>query len=178
MTWRVVARLTHLSAKAQQRLWRVLIIGAGVGLLGCWAGLSAMTRAAEKGLEEASQSYQAVAPLAAEVMDLRERSGRFDNVPPVQAVEQVLRAAGIGPERMRLRPQPALQGPEALEVQALGLSLRELAEVLRDLRLQTGLTTVSATLTAVPGPARRVNLGMTLVREHGDPASGREGPTP
>lgn len=164
MTWRVVARLTHLSAKAQRSLWRMLIFGAGLALLGCWAGLSAMTRAAEKGFEEASQSYQAVAPLAAEVMDLRERSGRLESVPPVQAVEQVLRSAGIGPERIRLRPQPALQGPEALEVAAQGLTLRELAEVLRDLRLQTGLSTVQATLTAVPGPARRVNLNMTLTR--------------
>ncbi len=164
MTWRVVARLTHLSAKAQRSLWRMLIFGAGLALLGCWAGLSAMTRAAEKGFEEASQNYQAVAPLAAEVMDLRERSGRLESAPPVQAVEQVLRNAGIGPERMRLRPQPALQGPEGLELAAQSLTLRELAEVLRDLRLQTGLATVQATLTAVPGPARRVNVSMTLTR--------------
>ncbi len=164
MTWRVVARLTHLSAKAQRSLWRMLLFGAGLALLGSWAGLSAMTRAAEKGFEEASQSYQAVAPLAAEVMDLRERSGRLESAPPVQAVEQVLRSAGIGPERMRLRPQPALQGPEGLELAAQNLTLRELAEVLRDLRLQTGLATVQATLTAVPGPARRVNLSMTLTR--------------
>lgn len=164
MTWRVVARLTHLSAAAQRRLWRMLIFGAGLGLLGCWAGLSAMTRAVEKNFEEASQSYLAVAPLAAEVMDLRERSGRLEGVAPVQAVEQVLRGAGIGPERMRLRPQPALQGPETLEVSVQSLTLRELAEVLRDLRLQTGLATMSATLTPVPGPARRVNLNMTLTR--------------
>ncbi len=97
-------------------------------------------------------------------MDLRERSGRLESAPTVQSVEQVLRNAGIGPERMRLRPQPALQGPEGLELAAQSLTLRELAEVLRDLRLQTGLATVQATLTAVPGPARRVNVSMTLTR--------------
>ena len=164
MTWRVVAGLTHLSAAAQRRLWRLLIAGAVLGLLACWAGLSAMTRASEKAFEEAAQSYLAVAPLAAEVMDLHDRRGRFGGVPAVQGVEQALRAAGIGPERMRLRPQPTLQGPESLEVSVLGLTLRELADVLRDLRLQTGLTTVSASITPVPGPTRRVNLDMVLTR--------------
>lgn len=165
MTWRVVARLTHLSAAAQRRMWRLLIAGTVLALLAGWAGLSAMTRAGEKAFEEAAQSYLAVAPLAAEVMDLRARRGVFEGIPAVQAAEQALRSAGIGPQRLLLRPLPAIQGPEGLEVSVRGLTLRELADVLRDLRLQTGLTTVSATLTPVPGATRRVDLNMVLTRQ-------------
>lgn len=164
MTWKVVARLTHLSAAAQRRLWHLLIVGAAVLLLAAWAGLAALTRASEKAYEQAGQTYVAVAPLAAEVMDLRARRGSLGGVPALQAVEQVLRAAGVGPERLRLAPAGALGGPEGVELSARGLTLRELVDVLRDLRLQAGLATVSATIVPSHGDARHMDLNLLLTR--------------
>jgi hypothetical protein len=164
VTWRVVGRLTHLSAKAQRRLWRMLLSGAVVLFLSAWAVTAALTRSAEKAYEQAGQTYVTVAPLAAEVMDLRDRRGVLASVPAVQAVEQVLRGAGVGPDRLRLVPSAALGGAEGVELTARSLSLRELAEVLRDLRLQAKLSTVSATIFPSPGSSRRMDLNMVLSR--------------
>ena len=164
MTWRMVARLTHLSAKAQRRLWRMLIAGAVLLLLAAWAGLSAATRAAEKAYEQAGQTYVVVAPLAAEVMDLRDRRGALISVPVVQAAEKVLRSAGISTERMRLVPVSALGGPERLELSARRLNLRELTDTLRDLRVQAGLSTVSAMLTPSAGAPQHMDLFLVLTR--------------
>ena len=62
---------------------------------------------------------------------------------------------GLAGERLIERVDAALRG---------GAKLVQYRDKQRDLRLQTGLTTVSATLTTLPGPARRVNLTMTLTR--------------
>ena len=84
-----MARLTHLTAKAQRRLWRLLVLAWGVGLLAAWAVLSALTRVAEKAYEDAGQTYVMVAPMAAEAMDLRGRMMTLGDAPPLQAAEQV-----------------------------------------------------------------------------------------
>lgn len=159
-----MARLTHLTDAAQRRLWRLLLLAWSVGLLAAWAVLSAFTRAAEKAYEDAGQTYVMVAPLAAEVMDLRARRKAAGNVPPLQAVEQVARSAGIGPERLRLLPVQRIQGPEALTLSAQGLTLRELVDTLRDLRLQAGLSTESANIFLRPDNDKRVDLEMVLSR--------------
>jgi len=164
VTWRWMARLTHLTAAAQRRLWRMLVLAWSVGLISAWAGLSALTRVAEKAYEEAGQTYVAVAPLAAEVMELRARRMALGEAPPLQAAEQVARLAGIGPERLRLQPALALQGPGALNLTARGLTLRELVEVLRDLRLQAGLSTESANIYPRADNDKRVDLELVLTR--------------
>lgn len=162
MTWRSMARLTHLSASAQRRLWRLLLLAWAAGLLIAWGVLSAFTRVAEKLYEDAGQTYVMVAPLAAEVMDLRARRKALGDVPPLQAAEQVARMAGIGPDRLRILPVQGIQGLESLTLTARGLTLRELVEILRDLRLQAGLFTESATIFPTPGNDKRVDLDMVL----------------
>lgn len=162
MTWRRMARLTHLSAPAQRRLWRLLLLAWGVGLVSAWAVLSAFTRAAEKAYEDAGQTYVMVAPLAAEVMDLRARRGALGGASPLQAAEQVARAAGVGPERLRILPVQSFQDPETLTLSARGLTLRELVDILRDLRLQAGLSTESASIYHRPDNDKRVDLEMVL----------------
>ena len=164
MTWRVVARLTHLSAPAQRRLWRLLLLAWGVLFVAAWAALSAFTRVAEKAYEEAGQTYVTVAPLAAEVMDLRDRRGQFEAQAPLLAAEQVGRAVGVNSERLRILPAPALQGPDTLNLHASRLTLRELVDLLRDLRLQAGLTTLSASIYPTPGNDKRVDLDLVLAR--------------
>jgi len=178
--WRFVARLTHLSAPAQRRLWRGVIVAWGVVLVGAWAALSAFTRVAETAGEEIGQTYVVVAPLAAEVMDLRARKGQMDGLPPLLAAEQVARAAGIGPERLRItlggsngngaggpggsnRPGGTDAGT-TISLHAQGLSLREMVEVLRDLRVQAGLGTLSANLAPAPGNDSRMDLDLVLSR--------------
>ncbi|MBA4356599.1 MAG: hypothetical protein Q7U56_11095 [Humidesulfovibrio sp.] len=164
MTWRTMARLTHLSAPAQRRLWRLMLLAWTVGLVSAWAVLSAFTRVAEKAYEDAGQTYVMVAPLAAEVMDLRARRKASGDAPPVQAAEQVARSAGIGPERLRILPVQSLQGPETLKLTARSLTLRELVDILRDLRLQAGLSTESASISPRPDNDKRVDLEMVLTR--------------
>jgi len=164
VNWRWIARLTHLSATAQRRLWRLLVLAWSVGLLAVWAGLSAFTRVAEKACEEAGQTYVMVAPLAAEVMDLRARRMALGDAPPLQAAEQVARLAGIGPERLRILPVQNFQSPDTLTLTARGLSLRELVDILRDLRLQAGLTTESADIYPRPDNDKRVDLQLVLRR--------------
>ena len=56
--WRLVARLTHLPAVSQRRLWRGLIFGWALLLTAGWAVLSAFTRGQEKAVEEAGQMPQ------------------------------------------------------------------------------------------------------------------------
>ncbi|MDO9631512.1 MAG: hypothetical protein Q7I92_06410 [Humidesulfovibrio sp.] len=162
MTWQWIARLTHLTASAQRRLWRLMVLAWSVGLLAAWAVLSAFTRVAEKAYEDAGQTYVMVAPLAAEVMDLRGRRMTLGNAPPVQAAEQVAQAVGIGPDRLRVLPLPSLQGPERLSMTARGLTLRELVDILRDLRLQAGLTTESAHIFLRSDKDKRVDLDLVL----------------
>jgi hypothetical protein len=162
MTWRRMARLTHLTAKAQRRLWRLLVLAWSVGLIAAWAVLSAFTRVAEKAYEDAGQTYVAVAPLAAEVMDLRKRHMALGGAAPLQAAEQVAQAAGIGLERLRILPQPGIQGPERLSLTARGLTLRELVDVLRDLRLQAGLYTESGHIYLRSNTDKRVDLELVL----------------
>jgi len=176
--WRLVARLTHLEAAAQRRLWRMLIFGWSVLLLASWAALSAFTRAAEKTGEEAGQMYVTVAPLAAEVMELHDRKGQLEGQPPLVAAEQVARAAGIGQDRLRIQLAPdqkieALPDQETtpspapgqtLSLHAQGLTLRELVEVLRDLRIEAGLSTLSAHLAPSPGADNLMDLDMVLSR--------------
>lgn len=162
MTWRVVARLTHLSAPAQKRLWRALIAAWGLLLFAGWATLSAFTRLSEKAYEEAGQTYLSVAPLAAEVMDLRDRRGQLENLPPILAAEQVARAAGVGADRLRVMPEPDLQGRQNLRLHATGLTLREMVDLLRDLRLLAGLTTTSAGVYPTPGNDKRADLDLVL----------------
>ncbi|MHC1699717.1 MAG: hypothetical protein AB9900_01875 [Humidesulfovibrio sp.] len=162
MTWRRMARLTHLTAQAQRRLWRLLALAWSVGLIAAWAVLSAFTRVAEKAYEDAGQTYVMVAPLAAEVMDLRGRRMVLGGAPPLQAAEQVALAAGIGPERLRILPLQSLQEPERLTLTARGLSLRELVDVLRDLRLQAGLSTESAHIFPRADNDKRVDLELVL----------------
>jgi hypothetical protein len=164
MTWRMVARLTHLTAQAQRRLWRLVVLAWVVGLISAWAALSAFTRVAEKAYEEASQTYVLVAPLAAEIMDLRARRMTLGNAPPLQAAEQVARQAGIGPERLRILPAQVLQGPETVTLTARELTLRELVEVLRNLRLQAGLSTESANIYTRPANDKRADLELVLTR--------------
>lgn len=170
--WRRVACLTHLSAAAQRRLWLGLIAGWTLLLLAAWAGLSAFTRAAEKACEEAGQTYVLVAPLAAEVMDLRDRRGLLEGLPPLQAAERVARSAGIGPERLRLAPAAATAAApaafaapaEALSLRAQALNLGELVAVLRDLRVEAGLNTLSVHLAPAPGNDNRMDLDLVLSR--------------
>jgi len=182
--WRAVARLTHLSAKAQQRLWRVLILICALFMLAGWAALSALTRAAEKNCEQTGQIYVAVAPLAAEVMDLRDRKGQMEGAPPLLAAERVARGLGIGAERLRISPtagsaagpgarpanaptagQPAsLDAGATISLRAQGLDLRELVEVLRDLRVEAGLRTLSAHMTPSVGNDNRMDLDLVLSR--------------
>lgn len=162
MTWRWMARLTHLTAQAQRRLWRLVVLAWSVGLISAWAILSAFTRVAEKAYEEAGQTYVMVAPLAAEVMDLRDRRMVLGNAPPLQAAEQVARLAGIGPERLRILPMQNFQGPERLTLTARGLSLRELVDILRDLRLQAGLSTESANIFPRADNDKRMDLELVL----------------
>jgi len=170
--WRLVARLTHLEAAAQRRLWRALILVWTVLLLAAWATLAALTRAEEKAGEEAGQTYVTVAPLAAEVMDLRARKGQFEGQPPILAAEQVARATGINTERLRILLAPGSAMPPGatpaaggtLSLQARGLTLRELVEVLRDLKIEAGLGTVSAHLGPSPGQDGRMDLDMVLSR--------------
>jgi hypothetical protein len=162
MTWQWMARLTHLTASAQRRLWRLVVLAWSVGLISAWAVLAAFTRVAEKAYEEAGQTYVMVAPLAAEVMDLRGRRMSLGNTPPLQAAEQVAQAAGIGPERLRILPMQSFQGPEKLALTVRGLSLRELVDILRDLRLQAGLSTESAYLFPRTDNDKRVDLELIL----------------
>ena len=162
MTWRWVARLTHLSAPAQRRLWRLLLLAWAVLFVAAWAALSAFTRIAEKTFEDAGQTYVSVAPLAAEVMDLRDRRGQFEGQAPLLAAEQVGRAAGVGAERLRIVPAPTPQGSLTFNLHASRLTLRELVDLLRDLRLQAGLTTLSASFYPSPGNDKRVDLDMVL----------------
>ena len=149
MTWQRMARLTHLTASAQRRLWRLLLLAWSVGLIAAWAVLSAFTRVAEKAYEDAGQTYVMVAPLAAEVMDLRGRHMVLGAVPPLQAAEQVAQAVGIGPERLRILPVQSLQGPERLDI-------------LRDLRLQAGLSTESGHIFLRSDKDKRVDLELVL----------------
>lgn len=172
--WRSVARQTHLSAKAQRRLWRLLIVAWTVLLAAGWAGLSALTRAEEKAGAAAGQTYMTVAPLAAEVMDLRERRGQLEGLSPLEAAERVARTAGIGPERLRLAPAanaPDAAAPvegldtgKAISLKAQGLNLRELVELLRDLRVEAGLNTQSAHMAPARGAENRMDLDMVLSR--------------
>ena len=162
MTWLWVARLTHLTAKAQRRLWRLLVLAWCVGLLAAWAVLSALTRVAEKAYEDAGQTYVMVAPMAAEAMDLRGRLMTLGDAPPILAAEQVAQGVGIDPARLRVLPLPGLQGPERLSMTARGLSLRELVEVLRDLRLQAGLTTETGHISVRSDNDKRVDLELVL----------------
>ena len=140
--WRAVARLTHLAAPAQRRLWRLLILGWTLLLLAAWAGLSAFTRVEEKAAEEAGQTYVQVAPLAAEVN------------------------AGIGPDRLRIQltAGPAPEDAQTLSLNAQALSLRELVEVLRDLKVEAGLTTVSAHMAPAASDDNRMDLNLVLSR--------------
>jgi hypothetical protein len=162
MTWQRMARLTHLTASAQRRLWRLLLLAWSVGLLAAWAVLAAFTRVAEKAYEDAGQTYVMVAPLAAEVMDLRGRRRTLGNAPPLLAVEQVALAAGIGPERLRILPLQGFQEPERLALTARGLSARELVDILRDLRLQAGFSTESANIFLRSNSDSRVDLELVL----------------
>lgn len=163
--WRIVGRLTHLAAPAQRRLWRGLIFAWAVLLLGFWAALSAFTRVEEKAAEEAGQTYVSVAPLAAEVMDLRQRRGQLENRPPLLAAEQVARDAGIGPDRLRIQLTAAASaGGQTLSFRAQALTLRELVEVLRDLKVEAGLTTASAHLAPTQGNDNRMDLDLVLFR--------------
>ncbi len=168
--WRAVARLTHLAAPAQKRLWRVLILGWTVLLLAGWSGLSALTRAQEKAAEEAGQTYVTIAPLAAEVMDLRQSRGQLEGQPPLLAAEQVARNAGIGPDRLRLQlaVAPGADGGQdngqTLSLNAQALTLRELVELLRDLKLEAGLTTLSAHLAPTTANENHMDLDLVLSR--------------
>jgi len=183
--WRMVARLTHLEAAAQRRLWRMLIFGWSMLLLASWAALSAFTRAEEKAGEQAGQIYVTVAPLAAEVMEMHDRKGQLEGQPPLVAAEQIARAAGVTPERLRIQllsaqpapnqpsppqatsdadPQIAARPGQTLSLHAQGLTLRELVEVLRDLRIEAGLSTVSAHLAPTPGADNLMDLDMVLSR--------------
>lgn len=164
--WHMVARLTHLSAPAQRRLWRILIFGWTMLLLAAWAGLSALTRVQEKAVEEAGQTYVAVAPLAAEVMDLRQSRGQLESQPPLLAAEQVARGSGIEADRLsiQLAPAPAPGAPQALTLRAQNLTLRELVEILRDLKVEAGLTTVSAHLVPSASHDNRMDLDLVLSR--------------
>lgn len=164
--WRVVARLTHLSAPAQRRLWRILIFGWAMLLLAAWAGLSALTRVQEKAVEQAGQTYVAVAPLAAEVMDLRQSRGQLESQPPLLAAEQVARGSGIEADRLsiQLAPAPAPDAPQTLSLRAQNLTLRELVEILRDLKVEAGLTTISAHLVPSANHDNRMDLDLVLSR--------------
>ncbi len=162
MTWRVVARLTHLSAPAQRRLWRALIAAWCLLLFAGWAVLSAFTRLSEKAYEEAGQAYLSVAPRAAAGMDLRDRRGQLESLAPLGAAEQIARAAGVGADRLRIVPQQGLQGEQTLRLHATGLTLREMVDILRDLRLLAGLTTTSAGVYPTPGNDKRADLDLVL----------------
>lgn len=164
--WRVVARLTHLSAPAQRRLWRILILGWATLLLAAWAGLSALTRVQEKAVEQAGQTYVAVAPLAAEVMDLRQSRGQLESQPPLLAAEQVARGSGIEADRLSIQlvPNSAPGAAQILTLRAQALTLRELVEVLRDLKVEAGLTTVSAHLVPSASHNNRMDLDLVLSR--------------
>lgn len=164
--WRVVARLTHLSAPAQRRLWRILIFGWATLLLAAWAGLSALTRVQEKAVEQAGQTYVTVAPLAAEVMDLRQSRGQLESQPPLLAAEQVARGSGIEADRLsiQLAPSSAPGAAQTLTLRAQALTLRELVEVLRDLKVEAGLTTISAHLVPSASHNNRMDLDMVLSR--------------
>jgi hypothetical protein len=164
VTWRMVARLTHLSDAAQRRLWRMLITAWAVLLIAAWAALSAFTRLAEKAYEEAGQTYLSVAPLAAEVMDLRDRRGQLQSLAPLVAAEQAARTAGVGADRLRIIPEQGLSGQLGLRLHASGLTLRELVELLRDLRLLAGLSTTSAGIYPAPGNGKRADLDLVLER--------------
>lgn len=176
--WRMVAQLTHLDARAQRRLWRMLAVAWGVVLLSAWAALSAFTRAEEKTCEEVGQRYVVVAPLAAEVMDLREHRGQFESLPPIRAAEQVAASSGVAGGRLRIQlvgapAVPLPQGQNAtddgaagqtLSLHAQGLTLRELVEMLRDLRVEAKLVTQSAHLAPTPGADDLMDLDLVLSR--------------
>lgn len=164
MTWRFMARLTHLSAAAQRRLWRTLITVWAVLLLSAWAMLTVFTRLSEKAYEEAGQTYLSVAPLAAEVMDLRASRGQFENLAPLVAAEQAAGAAGVGGDRLRIVPGTGAQGQQSLRLHAVGLTLREAVELLRDLRLLAGLTTTSAGIYPTQGNEKRADMDLVLER--------------
>ncbi|MBI5519245.1 MAG: hypothetical protein HY916_04210 [Desulfovibrio sp.] len=165
--WRQVARLTHLPAVSQRRLWRGLILGWMLLLAAGWAVLSVLTRAEEKAVEEAGQTYVTVAPLAAEVMDYRQRRGLLESQPPLTAAEQVARSAGIGPERLRIQLSQGDAGgtnAQTLTLRAQALTLRELVDVLRGLKAEAGLTTISAHMAPAQGKGDRMDLDMVLSR--------------
>ncbi|MDR3641654.1 MAG: hypothetical protein P4L39_10065 [Humidesulfovibrio sp.] len=166
--WRLVGRHTHLDARAQRRLWRGLILGWGIFLLSVWAVLSAVTRAEEKAGEEAGQTYVTVAPLAAEVMDLRDRRGQFGGQPPLLAAGQVAHAVGITSERLRIQldtgPEAAPAPAQTLTLHAQALDLRELVDILRDLRVEADLRTLSAHLAPTQGADNHMDLDLVLTR--------------
>lgn len=165
--WRAVARHTHLSAAAQRRLWRGVILAWAMLLLTAWGALSVLTRLREKACEDIGQTYVTVAPLAAEVMDLREKSGQQQGSPAILAAERVATSAGVGPERLRLAPvvDPTRPGAEpGLNLHARALTLRELVSLLRDLKVEAGLSTLSANLAPTPGNDNRMDLGLVLAR--------------
>lgn len=172
--WRLVAGLTHLDARAQRRLWRVLVAVWCVALTVGWAVLAAFTRGQEKACAEAGQEYVVTAPLAAEVMDLRARKGQFQSQPPLLAAEQVAAAAGIDKARLRITPaaasaggpaaDPASDPGQSISLHAQALTLRELVDVLRDLKVEAGLGTLSAHLAPTPGRENRMDLDMVLSR--------------
>jgi hypothetical protein len=162
--WRAVARLAHLPAAAQRRLWRTILCGWALALLGAWAGLSAFTRMEEKQVDELGQTYMSVAPLAAEVMDLRQRRGQLEGQPPLLAAERVARSAGIGPERLALTPVQQPDGVQRLSLRAQALTLPELVGLLRDLNVEAGLGTVSAHMAPTPEMDDRMDLDLVLAR--------------
>lgn len=162
--WRAMARHVHQPADAQRRLWRIILCGWTLALLGAWAGLSAFTRIEEKQVDELGQTYMSVAPLAAEVMDLRQRRGQLEGQPPRLAAERVARSAGIGPERLNLSQVQQPDGVQRLSLRAQALTLPELVGLLRDLNVEAGLGTASAHMAPTPGMDDRMDLDLVLTR--------------
>jgi hypothetical protein len=93
-------------------------------------------------------------------------------------------SAGIGKDRLRIQllgppavspASPSASPPasaqtnatapvQTLSLHAQGLSLRELVELLRDLRVEAGLSTQSAHLALSPGADDRMDLDLILSR--------------
>ncbi|NJB68647.1 hypothetical protein GGQ74_002320 [Desulfobaculum xiamenense] len=145
------------AAMAALGLWAVL--------LACvWLVLTQASGSARERIADVDKRYARAAPLVREVAYMKAQRAEFESMEPLAAARKVTRDLTLDAHLAAIRPTPAANGSDGIQMVFESLNLPQTLDLLKNLRDRVGLQVVSCSLNKRMDNPALADMQLILVR--------------
>lgn len=143
----------------------MLALGAwAVVLLLLWGAVSGAAQTALARIEDTDKRFARAAPLVREVLYMQAQRAEFESMEPLVAARKVTRDLKMDDRLAAIRPTPAADGNDGIQMVFERLNLPQTLNLLKNLRDRVGLKVVSCSLNKRLDNPALADMQLILVR--------------